>query len=94
MAKSIKKAEPAATAVTNISPAAMKVILAKIKASNPGSPQGKEAFVRGPSHFAQTKDFYKFSRPGESDAIISIQGGGFKVTADIVKDISAGKKGL
>lgn len=90
MAKEIRKDE-SASEVANISPAAMKVILAKIKASNPGSTQGSEAFVRGPSSFSQSKDFYKFSRPGEND--ISIQhAGGFKVTADIVKDIDAGKQ--
>ena len=94
MAKEIKREESAAVEVANISPAAMKVILAKIKATNPGTTQGLEAFVRGPSSFSQSKDFYKFSRPGDNTPIISIKGGGFKITADIVKDIDAGKQVL
>ena len=94
MAKNFKKAEEVTSHVANISPEAMKVILAKIKATtNPGDIRGLGAFVRGPSSFSQSKDFAKFSRPGEIEPIISIKGGGFKITADIVKDISSGKMG-
>jgi hypothetical protein len=95
MAKAIKKTEAAEVRVNNISPAAMKVILTKIKRTNPSPGGDSQVFVKGPTDFAQDGSFYKFSRPGESAAIINIKdGGGFKITADIVKDITAGKKGM
>ncbi|MEP7109469.1 MAG: hypothetical protein ABI760_15860 [Ferruginibacter sp.] len=87
MARSIKKTEAAVVQVNNISPAAMKVILAKINATtNPGITHGSEAFVKGPTNFAQSDGFAKFSRPGESTPIASIEGGGgFKINAENVK---------
>ena len=96
MAKAIKKMEAAEVRVNNISPAAMKAILSKIKTKGRPNPGGdSQVFVKGPTDFAQDGSFYKFSRPGETAAIINIQdGGGFKVNADIVKDITAGKKGM
>jgi hypothetical protein len=95
MAKNFRKAEASMVRVSNISPAALKVILSKIKSTtNPGVTHGSEAFVKGPTDFAQDGSFYKFSRPGENTAIINIQdGSGFKINADIVKDISSGKMG-
>ncbi len=93
MAKAIKKAEETTVKVSNISPAAMKVILAKVKgAPDPGGPRSGEPFVKGPTGFEQSGDFIKFIlSEGKS---MSLPGNSFKITADIVKDISAGKQGL
>ena len=87
MERKINKAEAAAVKVNNISPAAMKVILEKIKGpANPGADRG--VFVKGPTDFAQSDGFAKFSRPGETAPIISIQDdGGFKMNAEIVKGL-------
>lgn len=94
MARELKKNEDAAVEVSNISPAAMKVILVKIKSANPGGTKGSDAFVRGGGGFSQTKDFTKFSSLEDHSPIVSIQGGGFRITADLVKDIDAGKQVL
>lgn len=89
MADNLRKSQGAVVKVSNISPAAMKVILEKISGpTNPGTDRG--VFVKGPTDFSQSDDFAKFSRPGESAAIINIKdNGGFKLNADVVKGIEA-----
>lgn len=97
MAKAIKKTEAAEVRVNNISPAAMKVILSKMKTKGRPNPGGdSQVFVKGPTDFAQSDGFAKFSRPGESvGIIINVEGdGGFKINDTVVKDIAAGKKGM
>jgi len=87
MDKKVNKVEAAAVVTKNISPAAMKVILEKIKGpATPGMDRG--IFVKGPTDHSQSSGFSKFSRPGESTAIISIQDdGGFKINAETIKGI-------
>lgn len=97
MAKAIKKAEAATVQVKNISAAAMKVILSKMKTKSRPNPGGdSQVFVKGPTDFAQSDGFAKFSRPGDAAGIIiNVEGdGGFKINENIVKDIAAGKKGM
>lgn len=90
MAKSIKKTEVSAAAqISNISEAAMKVILSKISASSKPNPGGDNSvFVKGPTDFAQDGSFYKFSRPGDKTPLVSIEHtGGFKINAESIKAI-------
>ena len=91
MERKINKTGLAATKVSSISPAAMKVILSKIQATtkpNPGGDRSGEAFVKGPTDFAQEGSFYKFSRPGETTPLFNIEhAGGFKIDADVVKGL-------
>jgi hypothetical protein len=73
-----------AVRVNNISPAVMKLILAKIQATT----YPKAALPTGNTSFDKEGSFYKIIDPDKGTTLFSIQStSGFNIDADVVKDL-------